>query len=214
MNEANHPVLSGLSCAQFCEQLASKAPVPGGGGAAALAGSLAAALGEMAANLTRGKKSFLHYEEDHRRIIAETENLRMRFLCLIEEDAAAFEPLSRAYSMYKSDPDYAAAMRSATLRAAGAPFEMMENCCALIVLLEELRGKCSSLLLSDVGCAAVAARMALEAASMNVFVNTRLQPDDAEAKHLSLQAGNMLEQFIPRAQAVADSVMNYLKETK
>ena len=72
--------LINLSCGGFSEQLSSKAPVPGGGSAAALIGSLAAALGAMATNLTIGKKKFLPFEEDHRRIIAEADVLRLRLL--------------------------------------------------------------------------------------------------------------------------------------
>ena len=201
-----------LSCGEFSEQLASKAPVPGGGGTAALIGALAAALGTMAANLTVGKKEFLPFEEDHRRIIREMDALRRRFLSLIEEDAAAFEPLSQAYSMDRNAPDYSKVMTAATLRAAQPPFMMMRCCCDLIVLLEELREKCSVLLLSDAGCAAAAARAALECAAMNVLVNTRLLPDNTTAQEMAGQVGAMLREYIPRAQAVSDSVTEYLKE--
>ena len=206
--------LADLSCRAFSERLFSKAPVPGGGGAAALIGSLAASLGAMAANLTIGKKKFLPFEEDHRRIIAEADRLRMRLLALMDEDAAAFEPLSRVYSLDKSMSGYAEQLETATLSACRAPFEMMGCCCRLIALLEELREKCSALLLSDVGCAALAARCALESASMNVFVNTRMLPDCVEAKSLSTKAQAMLEEYLPRAQAVADSVMTYLRTPK
>ena len=206
--------LADLSCRAFSEQLFSKAPVPGGGGAAALIGSLASALGAMATNLTIGKKKFLPFEEDHRRIIAEADRLRMSLLALMDEDAAAFEPLSQVYSLDKSMSGYAEQLETATLSACRAPFEMMECCCTLIALLEELREKCSALLLSDVGCAALAARCALESASMNVFVNTRMLPDCVEAKSLSTKAQAMLEEYLPRAQAVADSVMTYLRTPK
>ncbi len=205
--------LADLSCRSFSEQLASKAPVPGGGGAAALIGGLAAALGAMAANLTVGKKKFLAYEEDHLRIIAEAGRLRQRMLELMDEDAAAFEPLSRVYSLGRNSPGYAEKLEAATLAACRAPFQMMECCCAMTALLEELREKCSMLLLSDVGCAALAARCALEAASMNVFVNTRMIPDNAEAAAMSAKAVAMLQDCIPRAQAVADSVMTILRKT-
>ena len=206
--------LADLSCRAFSEQLFSKAPVPGGGGAAALIGSLASALGAMAANLTIGKKKFLPFEEDHRRIIAEADRLRLRLLALVDDDAAAFEPLSRVYSLDKSTPGYAEQLETATLNACRAPFEMMECCCRLITILEELRGKCSVLLLSDVGCAALAARCALESAALNVFVNTRMLPDSTEAKNLSTRAQAMLEEHLPRARAVSDSVMDYLRSPK
>ena len=206
--------LNSMSCAAFSEQLASKAPVPGGGGAAALIGALASALGAMATNLTIGKKKFLCFEEDHLRIIAETGQLRTRFLELMEEDAALFEPLSRVYSMDRNDPAFAGTLRQATLDACRAPFEMMRCSCELIALLEELREKCSVLLLSDVGCAAVAAYAALEAASMNVFVNTRTLPEDPEAAKIGQQASEMLERWLPRAREVSEGVMAVLRAPK
>ncbi len=204
--------LTELSSKAFSEALASKASVPGGGGAAALIGSLAAALGTMATNLTIGKKKYLSWEEDHKRIIAETDELRQRFLSLIEEDAEAFEPLVRAYSMDKNAPDYVEVMTTATLRAAETPLRMMQASGELIVLLEELREKCSLPLLSDVGCAAVAAKAALECASMNVFVNTRLLPGNESAEEMTERAAAMLREYAPRAEAVADSVMSFLRD--
>ncbi len=206
--------LSALGVYKFTEALMSKAPTPGGGGTAALIGSLAASLAAMATNLTIGKKKFLPYEQDHLYIIAETNTLRLRLLELMDEDAAAFEPLSRVYALDKSTPGYAEQLERATLNACKAPFEMMECCCHLLTILEDLRRKCSVLLLSDVGCAALAARCALESASMNVFVNTRMLPACAEAEALSMEAQAMLEAYLPRAQAVADSVMDYLRRTK
>ena len=211
MSDGTRASLPALSCTQFTELLASRAPTPGGGGAAALIGSLAAALGAMATNLTLGKKKFLPYEQDHRRIIAETERLRSRFLELIEEDAAAFEPLSRVYSMEKDAPGYAEELRRVTLAACRAPFAMMECCCSLVTLLEELLPKCSVLLVSDVGCAALAAGCAIEAAAMNVFVNTRMLPDDAEIKETEKLAGAMLTDCLPRARAVSGAVMAHLR---
>ena len=200
-----------LSCTAFTEQLASKAPVPGGGGAAALTGSLAASLGAMAVNLTRGKKKYLSFDEDHRRIAEETEVLRRRFLELAEEDAAAFEPLSRVYSMDRDDPAYPDAMRRATEAAWKAPLEMMHCCCTLTVLLEELYEKCSALLLSDVGCAALTVCAALEAASLNVFVNTRTLPGSRNAEETADEAEEMLREYAPRARALADAVMTRLR---
>ena len=206
--------LTELSCLQFSEQLASKAPVPGGGGTAALIGALAAGLGCMAANLTVGKKKYLPYEEDHIRIIARCSGLRQRFLELVDEDAAAFEPLSAAYSMDKNDPASAKVLRAATLAACRAPLAMMQCCAELTVLLEELLDKCSVLMLSDVGCAALAAHAALEAASMNVFVNTRTLPGDEEAENLEEQASGLLHEYLPRSRAVSDAVMCQLRTWK
>ena len=206
--------ISSLSLDLFTEQLSSPAPVPGGGGTAALAGALAASLASMATNLTIGKKKYLRFEADHRKILAETDALRLRFLTLMEEDAEAFEPLFRLYAEDRNAPGHAEALRTATLNAAKVPLEIMQRCSELISLLETLPEKCSPLLLSDTGCAALNARAALEAAAMNVFVNTRLLPGDIEAEAISAQANALLSRDVPRAQAVADSVMNDLKAAK
>ncbi|MCR5136207.1 MAG: cyclodeaminase/cyclohydrolase family protein [Oscillospiraceae bacterium] len=203
--------LSALQLSDFTAQLASKAPVPGGGGVAALVGALAAALGTMAANLTLGKKKYLPYEAEHRSIIAETDALRLRLLELIDEDAAVFEPLSRAYAMDRNDPEYAPTLLAATVDACRVPLETMRYCADLISLLERLRGICSALLLSDVGCAALAARAAMESAAMNVFVNTRSIPEAPEAVILEAHADKLLREYIPRAQAVADLVTEHLR---
>ena len=77
------------SVQDFTTQLASRAPIPGGGGAAALCGALAAALCAMAGNLTVGKKKYAAFEADQQRMIARSEELRERFLALIEAAAAA-----------------------------------------------------------------------------------------------------------------------------
>ncbi len=202
--------MSAVQLFQFTEQLTSKSPTPGGGGVAALIGALAAALGAMATNLSIGKKKLLPFEEDHRQILAETNILRLRFLELMDEDAAAFTPLAEAYSLDRSVPENAEILRRATLNACRAPLEMMQRCGELIVLLEDLRGKCSVLMLSDVGCGASAARAALESAAMNVFVNTRTLPEDQEASELAGQAAAILSEYGGRAQALADGILKDL----
>ena len=95
-------VLTEKSCAEFAEKLASKEPVPGGGGVAALAGALGAALGTMVANYSIGKKAFLGMEDKHKEIIDKTTALREKMLGLVDEDAENFEPLSKAYGMPSS----------------------------------------------------------------------------------------------------------------
>ncbi len=200
-----------LSCADFSRQLASKAPVPGGGGTAALMGSLAAALCAMAGNLTSGKKKFALYEDDLQRMIGDCEALRVRFLALIDADADAFAPLSRAYSLPKEDPANLQILQEATLNAARAPFAMMQCCCSCIALLEEMQEKCSRLMISDVGCGALAAAAALEAAAMNVFINTKSLPEQPEAQAMEKAADEMLDAYLPRARRIAATVSTALR---
>ena len=86
---------------EFLEELSSSAPVPGGGGASAAAGAYAAALGLMVGNLTTGKKKYADVEEEICESMKKLEQLRDKLTRLVDEDAKAFEPLSKAYGMPK-----------------------------------------------------------------------------------------------------------------
>ena len=91
----------------FTASLASKASVPGGGSASALAGSLAAALGGMVGELTVGKEKYAAVEPILRELLDEAETLRGRLLDCVEKDAAALAPLAKAYAIPKDDPQRA-----------------------------------------------------------------------------------------------------------
>lgn len=199
---------------EFTAALASSDPVPGGGGAAALCGALAASLCSMATSLTCGNPKYAAVKTDMRSIADKAENLRERLMADIDRDAAAFRPLSEVYSMPKDAPCRAALLRERTLEACAAPMEMLRAAAAVVGLLEEAREKCSKLLLSDVGCAAALAAAALETAAMNVFVNTRMLKDDRKAEEISCEARAILNEYVPRARAEADAVMKYLTEGK
>lgn len=199
------------SCADFAAALASEAPVPGGGGAAALAGVLAASLGAMAARLSLGRKKTEEERAGLEERIARADALRQRLLSLIDWDAACFEPLSRAYSLPRDDPRRQEKLRAASLTACTAPMEMLRCCGETAELLSDLRERVSPLLLSDVGCAAVLCRGALEAAAMNVWVNTRSLKEDPEALALNAETRQILDRALPLAGAVAAAVRERLE---
>lgn len=199
------------SCREFCQILASKAPVPGGGGVSALVGALGAALCSMAGSLTLGRKKYAVYEADIRRMLETGELLRLRLLELVEEDAAAFQPLSKAYSIPRDDPERETVIQTAALHACCAPLEMMEQICRVIVLLEEMLDKGSVMLLSDVGCGASCCRAALESASLNIYVNTKTMTNRAAAQALNDRADELRAEYLPRAGAVADAVLRRLR---
>ena len=199
--------LTGKSCVDFAAALAAKESVPGGGGAAALVGALAAALCSMVGNFTTGKKTYAAFEADIQRLLAEAEDVRLRLLGLVEEDALAFAPLAAAYGIPKVDPTRAEVLETATKGACVAPVEMMRQIAHAIELLEEMGQKGSRLLVSDVGCGALLARAALEAASMNVFVNTKSYKQAEWAYALEEECDELLDEYIPRAEACADGVM-------
>lgn len=172
----------------FTEELAGKAAVPGGGSVAALAGSLAASLGSMAANLTSGKKKYAAYQADIERMIEEARALRQDFLALMDKDADAFLPLSKAYGIPKDDPTRDEVMETALKAASAAPVEVLEKAFVLTALLEELVEKCSALVISDVGVAASCCRCAAESALLNVRINTKMMKDRAAADAMDARA--------------------------
>ena len=116
------------SCSAFTEALASNAPVPGGGGAAALAGALGTALGSMVANFTTGKKKYAAYEADIQAALQSMAQIQSRLLALVDADAEAFAPLSAAYAISKDAPGRAETLEKAALHACEAPREMAALC--------------------------------------------------------------------------------------
>lgn len=211
MQERPEERLADKSCARFAEELAGRSPVPGGGGAAAYAGALAAALCSMAGQFTLGKRRYAAVEADVRRMVEQAGEVRRRLVELVDEDARGFLPLSRAYALPKGDPARPQAIQDATRLACEAPLAVMGQACRAIELLEEMGEKGSALLVADVGTGAHLARAALEAASLNVFVNAAALEDRACAKDLEARCDGMLAAYVPRAQALARSVTDRVR---
>jgi len=200
-----------FSSKDFSERLASKDPVPGGGGASAMVGALGTALGTMVGNLTVGKKKYKDVEADVLAVMEKTEALRSRLLELVDGDAEVFEPLSKAYGIPKEDPTREAVMESALRLAVSVPLEIMACCCRAVELHEELCEKGSLIALSDVGVGALFCKAALEGASLNVFINTKYMSDAAFAAETDKKAADMLAKYGERAAAVYEKVAARLR---
>ena len=200
------------SCSEFADTLASKSPVPGGGGAAAYAGALGADLCSMVCHYTIGKKKYAAVEEDVKAVLAEVSGLYRRLEELVDRDAEAFEPLSRAYGIPADDPQRAEVLEQAALHACEAPLEMVRCCARAIELLEEMGLKGSVMVLSDVGCGALLCQGAIKAAAMNVFVNTAILRDREMAGRLESETDALLEQYLPVAERTAEQVMSRIRK--
>ena len=175
---------------EFCTELASKSAVPGGGGAAALCGALAAALGQMVAGLTLGKKKYAQYEAEMQEAAEKGEQLRRSLLQDVEADALVFERLRPIYALPKDDPSRSERMENACREACEVPLGLMEKCLNVLELSELLSRHGSLLLVSDAGCAAVMAYAAMEAAHFTLLANTRCMQD---GKKQEAQAAILLE---------------------
>ncbi len=190
----------------FLKTLASSSPTPGGGGAAALTGSVAAALGAMVANLTTGKKKYAAYQEDINRILPFLEAQVWEILAFIEKDAEAFGPLAEAYKLPKDDPKQAEMMEKALLDAARVPLELAEKVYALIPYLEELEVKGSRLAVSDVAVAAVNCKAAIDGAVMNVYINAGSLKNREMAEALNRKAMRLSEDGGARCQGIYERI--------
>lgn len=204
--------MSDQTLSEFTAQLASAQPAPGGGGAAALTGALAASLAAMAANVTAANVTAANPRYADRTVAlaalaAACETQRVALLALIDADAAGFLPLQRAYAIPKTDPDRAARLAAAARMACQAPLAMLEHCAQAALLLPAALETASPLLRSDIGCAAALCRAAAEAAAMNVLVNTGLlAPDDraeteARAEHLRATVAQSCAQTVDAVRA-------------
>ncbi len=195
---------------QFLEQLASAAPVPGGGGASALAGALGIALGNMVGSLTVGKKKYAAVEDEIRDLNEKAAALREELLCLVEKDAEVFEPLSKAYGIPKDDPGREEVMANVLKAAAEVPLAIMKKCCEALDLIAVYAEKGSVLAVSDAGCAASLCRAAMESAALNVYINTKSMADRQLAETLNREVCAMLQEYSQKADAIYQSVSGRL----
>lgn len=195
---------------KFLAKLASSAPTPGGGGAAALCGALGIALGNMVGNLTLGKRKYADVQEDIAALNSRAEALRADFVALIDADAAAFAPLSRAYGIPKDDPARAEIMEAALKRAAEPPLEIMRKCAEALDVIADYAAKGSALAISDAGCAAALTIAAMKAAALNVRINTKSMADREAADKMNAEAAGLYEKYEKEAEEIYQNVYGRL----
>ena len=198
------------TCEEFVDVLASKAPVPGGGGASALVGAIGMALGNMVGSLTVGKKKYADVEADIIALKEKATALQADFLRLVDADAEAFEPLSKAYGMPKEteeqNAEKARVMAIVLKDACAVPMEIMEKCCEAIDVIEEFAAKGSALAISDAGVGVVFCKAALLGASLNVYINTKSMADKEYAASLNEKADKMIADYSKKADEIFAAV--------
>ncbi|MGN1004149.1 MAG: cyclodeaminase/cyclohydrolase family protein [Oscillospiraceae bacterium] len=198
------------SCADFVTVLASAAPTPGGGGAAALVGAIGVALGNMVGSLTVGKKKYADVENEILDLKEKSDALQEKLLTMVEKDAQAFAPLARAYGLpvetEEQRAEKAHVMEQVLHEAALVPLQIMELCMEALDVIGRFAQIGSKLAVSDAGCAAACVRAALSSAALNVLINTKSMKNRVNAEELNARAGFMLYKGIAQADAVFESV--------
>lgn len=192
------------SLEDFVEVLSSKEPVPGGGGASALAGALGNALGSMVCNLTVGKEKYRDVEPEIKDILEKTKDLQSKLLSLVDEDAEVFKEVAAAYKLPKNTEEEKQkkkeALNRALKNACQVPLKIMEYSLEALKLQKRLAEIGSKLAISDVGVGALLLKAAVHGGKLNVLINLG-GIDDREFVE---NTGKYVEKICKEADALAD----------
>jgi len=163
------------SVVSFLDELSSKAPTPGGGSVAALAGALAAGLVGMVCHLTLGKKQYASVEPDMQSLLDEADRLRGNLIALIEDDVEVFGEYSRASKLPRSTEEEKAhrqtAVQTALKAATEVPLQIVDVSVRVMELCRPCAEKGNTWAVSDAGVAVVLAEAAAKSGALNVLIN-------------------------------------------
>lgn len=198
----------------FLNDLASDAPAPGGGTAAAAAGAMGAALVSMVCNLTVGKEEFAAVESQMKELLVKSESLRLKLTDMMQEDVEAFEAVMAAYRRPKSTPEEKTArtlaIQDGAKTATLAPLNTA-RACAEVIKLTGLASKVGNPnVLSDAGVAALCAQTGLKAAALNVLINLAMIRDQAFVSKCQAELDQILTENDALANKVYESVRSKL----
>ena len=200
---------------EFIKVLSSKEAVPGGGGACAYVAAAGMALGAMVANLTTGKKKYAQYQEEIEELLSKTEQLSKELMTYMDKDAESFEPLSKAYGLPKDTKEQQeykdVVMEKALKEASLTPVALMEKILEALKILERLSVVGSRLAISDVGAGVQLCKAALNGASLNVFINTKLMKDTETAEELNTRTDALLIEGNELADRIYEEVVDAIR---
>jgi formiminotetrahydrofolate cyclodeaminase len=186
------PVLKDLGIVDYLAKTASGQPVPGGGSSAALNAALAAALVEMVANLTIGRKGFEAVDAEMRAVAEKATGLRAKLTADIDRDSDAYTQVLTAFQMPKTTEaekaDRSIAVQSAFKQAAIVPLGVARDAVAIMDLGRTVVSKGNPNAASDGAAGVLAARRAARAAVYNVRINLGSIKDEAFTSELRQEA--------------------------
>ena len=205
---------AGYNIDEYIKELGSKAPVPGGGGASAVAGALSAALSSMVCNLTVGKKSYIAVEDDVKKILEDMNKHMESFIRLSDMDAEVFYPLSQAYGFKPQNNEekklHEENMEKLLFNAAMVPLDIMKEAYSMLGAIDFLAKKGSKLAVSDAGVAVSMLRSAVCGAMMNVVINVKYMKNREKAQDLMDEASEILENTMNKADVIYREALEVL----
>ncbi|HIE07243.1 MAG TPA: sugar ABC transporter substrate-binding protein [Desulfarculaceae bacterium] len=195
------------TCKDFNTVLASKAPVPGGGGAAAMGGAIGMALSNMVGNLTIGKKKYADVEDEAKELVAKGEKVIAALEAQVDKDAEVFEPLSKAYGMPR-ETDEEKKLKAETMEACGktacsVPLDIMRQAYAGIKIHQRMGEIGTMIAISDVACGVAFMKAALISGSLNVIININGIKDEEFNK----AAKTEMDQLLADGSKIADETL-------
>ena len=208
-------MIESMTIQEFLDVLSSKEPVPGGGGASALAGALGNALGQMVSNLTIGKKKYALVEDEIKELAERMKGIQGQFTQLADQDAKVFAPLAKCYSLPSGTEEEKAykaeVMEARLLDASLVPMEIMEKAAEMLEIMDILADKGSRMAVSDVGVGVQFIRTALLGAVMNVYINTRSMKNREKAEEMNEKAERLIKEGTEAADRIYQKVLEQLR---
>ena len=208
-------MVESMTIQEFRDVLSSKEPVPGGGGASALAGALGNALGQMVANLTIGKKKYALVEDEIKELAERMKGIQGQFTALADQDAKVFAPLAKCYSLPSGTEEEKAykaeVMEARLLDASLVPMEIMEKASEMLEIMDILADKGSRMAVSDVGVGVQFIRTALLGAVMNVYINTKSMKNREKAEEMNEKAERLIKEGTEAADRIYQKVLEQLR---
>ena len=208
-------MIESMTIQEFLDVLSSKEPVPGGGGASALAGALGNALGQMVSNLTIGKKKYALVEDEIKELAERMKGIQGQFTALADQDAKVFAPLAKCYSLPSGTEEEKAykaeVMEARLLDASLVPMEIMEKASEMLEIMDILADKGSRMAVSDVGVGVQFIRTALLGAVMNVYINTKSMKNREKAEEMNEKAERLIREGTEAADRIYQKVLGQLR---
>lgn len=185
-------MLIDLTVKEFLNETASDAPVPGGGSISALHGATAAALTEMVARLTIGRKKYAEVEGQMKTIITEAQVIREKMLGYIDLDSEAYNRVFAAFKLPKETEEEKdarqAEIQDDTKEAALVPMQVAEVLASVMEALVYLGQNGNRNAVTDVCVAMMTGRTAVLGALLNVRINLSSIHDEAFVQQMSKRA--------------------------
>ncbi|MGK2851240.1 MAG: cyclodeaminase/cyclohydrolase family protein [Candidatus Limnocylindrales bacterium] len=199
-----------LTLDAFTSTLASSEPVPGGGSASAVAAALGASLVTMVARLSTGRQKYAEHEPLLAWAIQNGERLRIRFLALADEDAAAYAGFAAAMKLPReSDAQVTArkaALSQAARHAAEVPMACVEACFELVGAAEALAGRSNANASSDLNVVALLGEAAARGAAANVLINLPSVDDLNFQDAMTIRVGTLIDDIARLASDTHETV--------